>query len=238
MTPGRPQGDESDSAVSDSSAPPAVGAAGAGDVADESQVLALLHALHAGEPGAHDRLAERIFEDLRRMARRRLGGRARGGLTIQPTMLATDTLMKLIQQRQRFDSAGHLFAIASRMMMRLLIDYHRGRNAQRRGGGETPAARVPLDNEIPAEQHESDVDAEALDGAMQKLAALDPRKADVVRYRVLWALTMPQVAEALGISVATAERDWSFARTWLARELAGSAPRGGGGGGDPETGKK
>lgn len=183
-----------------------------------TDLASLLAAVNRGEAPARNELAERIFDDLRVMARSRLRNE-RAGLSLQPTMLASDTLMKLIQQRQQFDNAGHLFSIASQMMMRLLIDYHRGRKAQRRGGDRV---RVTLNPEQADSGQDDGIDVEALDAAMAKLAALDDRKAQVVKYRVLWGFTMPQVAKALGVGVATVERDWAFSKTWLAKELAAS----------------
>jgi RNA polymerase sigma factor (TIGR02999 family) len=187
-----------------------------------SELETLLASVNAKEPGAENRLADAVHEELRAMARRHLAknyGKQMGGLTIQPTVLADDTLMKMLQQRQSFDNAGHLFAIASRLMMRVLIDYHRERKAKKRGGG---AVRVSLSPEVnaPARSSNDDVDVEALNGALEKLADLDSRKADVVKYRVLWGFTAGQTAEALGVAVATIERDWTFAKAWLAKELA------------------
>jgi RNA polymerase sigma factor (TIGR02999 family) len=185
----------------------------------ERQLTRLLDALNAGEAGASDELAEQIFDDLRAMARRRLKSEG-GGVTIQPTMLASDTLMKLIRQRERFDNGGHLFAIASRVMMRLLIDYHRTRKAAKRGGSGN-LVRVSLDPEQPASKTDDDgLDVEALNEALDKLAALDARKADVVRYRVLWGLTTAQIAKTLKVATVTVERDWAFAKAWLAKELS------------------
>ena len=185
----------------------------------------LLDAMQANEPGAADALAEAIYDDLRAMARRHLVkdfGPGMAGATIQPTVLANDTLMKLIRQRQRFDNAGHFFAIASRVMMRVLLDYHRERQALKRGGGQT---RVPLDSNHPDDRRPADGTAglESFDQALAQLAERDARKADVVRYRVLWGLGNEQIAEAIGVSLATVERDWAFARAWLARELAEEA---------------
>ena len=129
--------------------------------------------------------------------------------------------MRLIVQRQQFDNAGHLFAIASRIMMRLLIDHQRHRKALRRGGA---MMRVALDPDQPQTNHDDDMpDVEQLEQAMAKLAELDPRKAEVVKYRILWSLTAPQTAAALNVSLATVERDWAFAKTWLAKELSPSA---------------
>jgi RNA polymerase sigma-70 factor (ECF subfamily) len=198
----------------------------------ERHLTRLLDAMNAGEPGASDQLAATIFDDLRAMARRRLrsqgsgsgsGGGAYGSASIQPTMLASDTLMKLIRQRERFDNGGHLFAIASRVMMRLLIDYHRTRKAAKRGGGRANMVRVELDPDRPDPRavEDTDIDVEALDAALARLAALDERKADVVKYRVLWGLTAAEIARTLGVAVVTVERDWAFAKAWLAKELAG-----------------
>jgi RNA polymerase sigma factor (TIGR02999 family) len=145
------------------------------------------------------------------------------GVTIQPTILANDTLMKLIRQRTKFDNAGHLFAIASRLMMRVLLDYHRARKARKRGGGLVQVSLDPDASIADADAAQSQADApdiEALNNALEKLAALDNRKSDVVKYRILWGLTVPQVAESLGIGVATVERDWAFAKAWLKKELS------------------
>jgi RNA polymerase sigma factor (TIGR02999 family) len=187
----------------------------------------ILHRVHANQRGATDDLAEAIHDELRAMARIRLRkdfGPHLAGATIQPTMLANDTLMNLIRQRQRYDNSGHFFAIASRVMMRVLIDYHRSRNAQRRGGDAGAHVSIDDENGITVEdprdqRDDSPIDLEALDAALARLEALDARKADVVRYRALWGLTMGEIAENLGVGLATVERDWSFAKTWLAKEL-------------------
>ena len=189
----------------------------------DTEIDALVHAANRGESGASDRLAEAVHDHLRAMARRHLVrdfGPGLGGVTIQPTILADDTLMKMLRQRQQFDGAGHFFAIASRLMMRVLVDYHRERKAQKRGGGAVKVSLSP-EVDVPARQAGDDVDVEALNGALDRLAELDARKADVVRYRVLWGFTTEETGKALGIAVATVERDWAFARAWLAKELAG-----------------
>jgi RNA polymerase sigma-70 factor, ECF subfamily len=184
------------------------------------EVTRLLQDVNAGRAGATDALASAVHEHLRAMARRHLRrdfGADLAGITIQPTVLADDTLMKLIKQRQQLDNKGHLFAIASRIMMRLLMDYHRERKAAKRGAG---AVKVSIEPGMePAARGADDMDVEALDAVLEKLAQLDARKAEVVKYRVLWGLTMPEIADALGVGLATAERDWTFAKVWLAREL-------------------
>lgn len=191
-----------------------------------TELTRLLEAAHSGDTRAVDDLSNAVYDELRAMARRHLardGSAKQAGLTIQPTILASDTLMKLIRQRQQYDNSGHFFAIASRLMMRVLLDYHRQRRAAKRGGGAVNLSLDPEHHDVADDPTRGgEVDVEALNGALDRLAALDPRKADVVRYRVLWGLTVPQTSEALGVAVATVERDWAFAKTWLAKELSPS----------------
>jgi RNA polymerase sigma factor (TIGR02999 family) len=191
---------------------------------DNPDLTRLLEGVNAGRAGAVDDLSEAIHEHLRAMARRHLVrdfGPRMPGITIQPTVLANDTLMKLIRQRQQFDNAGHFFAIASRLMMRVLLDYHRERKAAKRGGS---AVHVPLGTRHAGEIADSgagpDVDVEAVNDVLEKLSRLDARKADVVRYRILWGFTNKEIADALGVALATVERDWAFAKAWLAKELS------------------
>lgn len=181
----------------------------------------LLANVNAGEEGAYNLLAAAVQADLHAMAERRLVrefGRNLGGVTIQPTVLADDTFMRLIKQRQKYDSRGHFFAIASQEMRRVLLDYCRRRKADKRGGG---ALRVPLNPDYPGPEETPEIDFEALDAALGRLADLDARKADVVKYRVIWGLTVAETCDALALGHATVERDWAFAKVWLAKELAG-----------------
>lgn len=189
--------------------------------ASASDLESLLKAVHAGTPGAADALSAAVYEQMRAMARKHL---ERDGVeryvTIQPTVLATDALMRLIRQRKQFDNEGQFFSLASRMMMQLLIDYHKQRKAAKRGGGAIHVALDPQLHDAGGPPSDNGVDVELVNDALERLAALDARKADVVRYRVLWGMTMPEVADALEVSVATVERDWAFAKMWLAKELA------------------
>ena len=158
------------------------------------------------------------------MARGHLGrnpGLAGAGVTIQPTMLANDTLMKLIRQRQQYDNSGHFFAIASRLMMRVLLDYHRTRNARSAAAARsmcrssrTTAIRSPTSRAGGRRRRRRGVQRRA-----RAPARAGRRKADVVRYRILWGLTVPQISETLGVAVSTIERDWAFAKAWLTKEL-------------------
>jgi RNA polymerase sigma factor (TIGR02999 family) len=190
----------------------------------------LLARVQSGESGAEAALADAVYTDLRAMARGHLGrdlGNWAAGVTIQPTMLANDTFMKLIQQRQQYDNAGHFFAIASKLMMRVLLDYHRARNARKRGRGAVVVSLEPYHGDVLADARSGDdgLDIEAFGSALDRLSELDPRKADVVRYRVLWGLTVPQISAALDVAVATIERDWAFAKAWLTKELQNTTSR-------------
>src|SRR5262249_29199876 len=109
--------------------------------------------------------------------------------------------------------------------MRVLLDYHRVRNARKRGRGCVHVSLEPQHDEQVSDERiatDDDVDVEAFGGAIERLAALDARKADVVRYRILWGLSVPEIGRTLGVATSTIERDWAFARLWLTKELKGS----------------
>ena len=178
----------------------------------------LLEEVNGGNEGAYDELAAAVQQRLRAMAARNLAnvfGPGLPGVTIQPTVLADDTFMKLIRQRAKFDSEGHFFAIASRAMRRLLLDYCRRRRAAKRGHG----LRVSWDSNRDYASESPPVDFERLDKALSRLAELDPRKAQVVQYRIFWGLDIAETAEALEVGHATVERDWDSAKTWIIKEL-------------------
>ncbi len=168
---------------------------------------------------------EAVYADLQRMAEnhmRRHFGAGMQGVTVEPAAIVNETYLKLIKQRKTYDNRGQFFAIATKIMLRVLMDYHRARQAAARAGRHL---RLPLDGTIAAPGSERPPDTATahlprLVSALEALARLDSRTADVVKLRVVWGLTMPEVAEALGVSLATVERDWSFARAWLARESA------------------
>jgi RNA polymerase sigma factor (TIGR02999 family) len=187
----------------------------------DAELIKLLDRLSHGDESAYDALAGHVSRYLRDMAGRRLArefGAGLAGMTIQPTVLADDTFMRLIRQRQRFDNAGHFFAIASREMRRVLIDYCRKRKAAKRGGG---GVAISFNPELHTPREEESADLESFEEALERLAKLDARKADVVRYRTYWGLSIAETSEALGVGHATIERDWKFARAWLATELTG-----------------
>ena len=185
-------------------------------VAGEAHITALLKDAEAGDSGALDRAVAALYSDLKVRARgqmRRLANRP-GMLTLQPTALVNETYLRMLKQRTQYANRDHFLAIATRVMLRVLSDYDRDRRAQKRGGG---AIMLTLSGVEAGAETDVDNLAEALD----KLEALDERKADVVKLRAVWGFEMAEIAETVGTSLATVERDWRFARSWLAEELAG-----------------
>jgi RNA polymerase sigma-70 factor, ECF subfamily len=188
--------------------------------ASAATVTRLLECVNEGDSAARDQLMAAVYDDLRGIARRCMDKRfgSRGDLTLQPTALVHESWMKLIRQRQKYDNRGQFFAIATKVIIRVLLDYARERQAAKRGGGQV---RVPLDPDwgTPAKSQDDGPELSSLVGALEKLEALDSRKADVVKLRVLWGLTNDEVAKSLGIGRATVDRDWSFAKAWLKKEM-------------------
>lgn len=180
---------------------------------DVSRVLA---DLRAGDRSAFDRLIPLIYDELRRLARHVLAGRPRGA-TLQTTALVHEAVLRFVHRDDLgWENRAHLFGAAAKAMRCVLVDHARARMAAKRGGGE---AHVYLDEAL-AVFEERNLDVLALDQALERLAAFDPRKAQMVELRFFGGLTNAQTAQVLGISEPTVERDWQLARAWLRKELA------------------
>ena len=136
--------------------------------------------------------------------------------------MVNEAFLRLIRQRKTYDSRGHFFAIASRVMLRVLMDRHRAAQREKREGG---LVRVSLATIGHGDGREESAAVPALVRAMEKLEALDARAADVTKLRFLWGLTVPEIAETLDVSASTVEREWRFARRWLAAELGDETKR-------------
>jgi len=163
-----------------------------------------------GDRRALDRLMPLVYEELRGIARRHLSLEA--PQTLQSTALVHEAYVRLIDQnRVQWRDRAHFFAVAARLIRRILLDHARRRHAEKRGGG---AQRLTLEDAA-APQSGRNVDLIALDQALDTLAELDPTQAQVVELRFFAGLTIAETAEALGISTATVERDWITARAWL-----------------------
>jgi RNA polymerase sigma factor (TIGR02999 family) len=181
----------------------------------DSDLTRLLHAWSQGDSAALERLAPLVFEDLRRMARRHLGGE-RASHTLQPTALVHEVYLKLMDQREPdWQNREHFFAIASRIMRRVLLDYGKARQTTKRG---KDLVKVPLDDALGLAEDRSG-DLAALSEALARLAEIDPRQARIVELHNFFGFEHKEIAEILGISETTSKREWRTAKLWLYREL-------------------
>lgn len=181
-------------------------------------ITQLLDAYADGNAEAFDRLLPLVYESLKQLAHARLR-QERPGHTLNTTGLVHEAYLKLIDiNRVQYQSRGHFFAMASKVMRRILINYAKMRKAQKRGGGA-------LKEELDEARLITDDHAETLlelDDVLTRLEKLHPRPAEVVQHRYFGGLTNEEVAEALGVSLRTVERDLRFARAWLSKVWSGS----------------
>jgi RNA polymerase sigma factor (TIGR02999 family) len=185
-----------------------------------NDVTRILNAIEAGAPQAADELLPLVYNELRQLAAARLSHES-PGQTLQATALVHESFVRLVgnHAQQPWNSRGHFFAAAAEAMRRILVEQARRKRRLKHGG---QLQRVDLDSACAVSQPQS-IDLIALDEALTKLAADEPVKAELVKLRYFAGLTMPESAAALGISLATAERYWTFARAWLYSELADDA---------------
>src|SRR4051794_15715744 len=177
----------------------------------------LLLAWGRGDETALDQLIPLVHDELRRLARRHMAGE-RAGHTLQASALVNEAYLRLIEIKQvPWQNRAHFFAMASRVMRRILVDAARARGYQKRDGGQ----KGPLDEAVALADAPSH-DFVALDDALTALEAIDPRKCQVVEMRFFAGMSMEETAEALHLSVGTIKRDWRLAKAWLARELGES----------------
>jgi RNA polymerase sigma factor (TIGR02999 family) len=172
--------------------------------------------LAPGGPHAAAELLPLVYQELRRLAARRLAGEA-PGQTLQPTALVHEAYLKLVgpDPDRAWAGRSHFFAAAAEAMRRILVDHARQKRRGKRGGGRQ---RVPLAEADPAAGPPAD-DLLALDEALDRLAAADPVKAELVKLRYFAGLSEEEAAAVLGLSRATASRYWAFARAWLINAL-------------------
>ena len=184
-----------------------------------ADVTQLLVAWSNGDQGAGANLMEAVYPELRHLARRHLQ-RERQHHSLPATALVHEAYLKLVDQRRvKWQNRAHFFAVAARVMRRLLVDHARTRGAQKRG----TALTVPLTDLDPSAEPVGP-DVLALDAALDKLAALDPRQGRLVELRFFGGLTVDEAAAVLGIAPITVKRDWALARSWLYRELRSEKP--------------
>jgi RNA polymerase sigma factor (TIGR02999 family) len=186
-------------------------------VAPMSEVTRILSAVEQGDPNAAKQLLPLVYEELRKLAAAKLD-KEKPGQTLNATALVHEAFLRLLPGQSdlaKWDGRGHFFAAAAEAMRRILIENARRKGRVRRGGARQ---RVDLDEAQLITDGPSD-DLLDLDEALTRLADLDPVRAELVKLRFFAGLTMPETAAALGISLATAERYWVFARSWLYAEL-------------------
>jgi RNA polymerase sigma factor (TIGR02999 family) len=181
-----------------------------------NEVTRVLSAIEAGDPQAAEHLLPLVYDELRRLAAQRLAGEGPGH-TLQPTALVHEAYLKLVgvDPQQPWNGRVHFFAAAAEAMRRILIDHGRRKHRARRGGGKKRVELGDMDDIAMVAGSGRADDLLALDEALTQLAAADPRRAELVRLRYFAGLTLEQAAELLGISRATADRQWAFARAWL-----------------------
>jgi RNA polymerase sigma factor (TIGR02999 family) len=182
-----------------------------------SDVTRILADIEQGDPHAAEQLLPLVYDELRRLAAQKLAAES-PGQTLQATALVHEAYLRLVDQDQvpHWNSRGHFFAAAAEAMRRILIENARRKKRVRHGGTHR---RVNLDDSCLAAP-EPNEDLEALDEALGRLEAIDALAARLVKLRFFAGLSMPQAALALGLSLRTVERNWTYARTWLHRALS------------------
>ena len=178
-----------------------------------STVTTLLRDWRSGDAGALEELTPLVYDDLRRIAANRLRGE-RAGHTLQATALVNEAFVRLSEGQLAIKDRVHFFAIAARMIRRILTDHARAKASAKRGGG---VRNQTLHEDRVGEA--ADVELVDLDEALNKLAALDERKSNVLELHYFGGMTYDEIAEALDIGPATVDRDLRFAKAWLAHEL-------------------
>lgn len=184
------------------------------------QVTELLLAWRQGEESALEKLTPLVYEQLRRLAHRYMRGE-RAAHTLQATALVNEAYLRLIDGHQvKWQDRAHFFAVSARLMRRILVDWARTRQSQKRGG---EPQQVTLDEALMVARGHGE-DLLALDEALEKLAIVDVRKSQVVEMRYFGGLSVEETAAVLKVSLDTVLRDWRLAKLWLLQELSGGKP--------------
>jgi RNA polymerase sigma factor (TIGR02999 family) len=186
-----------------------------------NQVTQILSAIEQGDPQAAEKLLPLVYDELRKLAAAKLA-QEQPGQTLQATALVHEAYLRLVdtEKAQQWNSRGHFFAAAAEAMRRILVDNARRKRAQKRGGDRH---RIDL-GDVAVATHQRDRDVLALDEALSQLAGADSQAADLVKLRYFAGLTIPEAAQALGISSRSADFLWAYARAWLLRSLGEPGP--------------
>jgi RNA polymerase sigma factor (TIGR02999 family) len=183
-----------------------------------SYVTQILSQIEAGDPNAAERLLPLVYEELRKLAAARLA-QEKPGQTLQATALVHDVYIRLVDvdKAQHWNSRGHFFAAAAEAMRRILVESARRKRRLKHGGDR---GRVDLEAALSLAPNGPTEDLLALDSALRELEAVEPEKAAIVQLRYFAGLTWEEIADCLGISLATAKRHWLVARAWLYSTLS------------------
>ena len=187
-------------------------------MASEENITQLLNRWSAGDDSARDAVAPMIYDELKNIARGVFRGEG-GQHTLQPTALVNEAYVKLVGVDVEYQDRSHFYALAARMMRRLLVNHANSRAAKKRGGG---ALKVTLHEALHAEK-EAEEDVLALDEALTGLAEMDERKAGILELHYFGGLTQPEIGEVLDISESTVRREFKLARIWLKKLLSDAA---------------
>ncbi|MBL8149057.1 MAG: sigma-70 family RNA polymerase sigma factor [Blastocatellia bacterium] len=187
-----------------------------------SQITEILLKWSQGNKAALEELIPLVYDNLHKIAQRYLK-HENPNHTIQTTALVNEAYLKLVEQKYvQWQNRQHFFAIAAKIMRRILINYARDKKAEKRGGARY---KVSLSEDLKAYEPPN-IDLLLLDQDLTKLAEIDARKIDIIELRFFTGISLEEVAETLGISLATAKRDWRMAKAWLYREIMQSEPKG------------
>ena len=185
------------------------------DASRTAEVTELLRAWGGGDAKALDRLTPKVYQELRRLARRYMKNE-RAGATLQSAALVNEVYLRLVDiTTAEWNDRVHFFAVAAKMMRRILVDAARARGSAKRGGR---APRVTLDEGMIVSSGK-DWQLLALDDALERLGQFDERKAKVIELRYFGGLSVEETAKLLGISPQSVMRDWKLAKAWLARDM-------------------
>ncbi len=186
-------------------------------MASSHDVTRLLKEWAQGASSALDALTPLVYAELRRLADSYLRSESPGH-TLQPTALVHEAYLRLVDRNAPdWQNRSHFYGVAAHLMRQILVDHARTRQATKRGG---QAIHLSLEEDLVVSR-ERDADLVALDEALERLAALEPRKAQVVELRFFGGLSIEEIAKLLDVSDVTVRRDWQFAKAWLLRELGG-----------------
>ncbi len=185
-------------------------------MSETHEVTVLLQRLSAGSGDAPEELLPLVYDELRRLAQGYLNNE-RAGHTLQATALVHEAYIRLVDWKNvTWQNRAHFFAVAARLMRKILVDHARARKAEKRGGAWQ---RLALDEAVSFPSRR-DLDLVDLDDALQTLESLDRLQASIVELRFFGGLTIEETAHALSISPATVKREWTVAKAWLYREVS------------------